>query len=344
MLIDIHLSFPGRIKVNTMNNQYILFVLFFIHNNSYAEIYKWVDENGSTHFSEKKPENRESEETSAQLKDRINIFESEEIPEFDFYKSPERNKSTKVDIKIELVDYQLTPELRNIIQHRVKIIYRAYVQWFGWNPQPSRPIKIKIFGNYIDFEKYQIEKREGHVTNRSHYSPSRKEVVMLGTEFTDATLSVLFHECSHAIFHMEVAHGPKWINEGLAEVFESSKAQRDKVKVGYDKEWTEIIKHKLREGSLLSFKEYLNISSNGWREESARVERSYYTVAWSMMRFLVSSEQGIAALKNDINDIKLRKNPPWWQKDRLVEIFAEHYPGGIDKLDADWRNWISKLN
>lgn len=328
-----------------MINRYILLIpfLFLFHDDGYAEIYKWVDENGDTHFSEEKPENIESEETSDQLENRINIIEIGETPDIDFYIPPERNKSMKVDIKIELVDYQLTPKLREIIQNRVKIIYRAYVQWFGWDPQPNRPIKIKIFGNYIDFEKYQIEKQQGHVTNRSHYSPSRREVVMLGTEFTDATLSVLFHECSHAIFHMEVASGPKWINEGLAEVFEFSKAQRNKVKVGYNKEWVEIIKHKLREGSLLSFKEYLNIPSRGWSEESARVERSYYTVAWSMMRFLVSTEQGKNSLKKDIIDIKDRKNNPWWQKGRLTEIFDKHYPGGIGKLDADWRKWIGKL-
>ncbi len=329
-------------RTNTLGKKIIaaITIALFPQIECGAEIYQWTDDSGAMHFSEKKPENIIAEEISEALRDKINIIEADKKLNIESYKVPDRKKIEKVIVKIELVDYQLSTELRKIIRSKVKLIYRAYVQWFGWDRKPSRPIKIKIFGRYADFEAYQQGQRGGHVTNRSHYSPSRNEVVMLGTEFSDTTLKVLFHECSHAIFHMQMASGVKWINEGLAEVFESVKPNGKGVKVGFDKAWAEIIKHQLREGSLRTFREYMNIPSSEWRTESARVERSYYIIAWSMMRFLVATEPGAEALAKVITTSKDR---PLSKTGKLAENFDGYYPGGIGKLDADWKRWIGQL-
>jgi hypothetical protein len=305
-----------------------------------GEIYKWTDQYGVTHYSEAEPEDHQANEVSEQLKDTVNFIEFKKTVAIDYIQFQGKSRPASVKINIELIDYQLDAAARKTIKTQVKTIYQAYHRWFGWDAQPDRPVTIKIFGDFNAFEDYQKGESYAHVTSRSHYSSRRREVVMLGTEFTTATLQVLYHEVSHAIIHMEMMAIPKWINEGLAEVFETITSRNGRIGVGVNKAWVEIIQHKLREGSLDSFKDYISIANRQWNSESARVERSYYIVAWSMMRFLLSSPQGADSLQQVITACKKQ---PWWQKDKLASLFADAYPGGIVKLDADWRMWIKNL-
>lgn len=305
-----------------------------------SEIYKWIDDSGVTHFGAKPPAGKSSVEISEQLNKSSNVVGFRKLKEIEFYRPSANEIPVSLDVDIELVDYELSEESHKLIQRQVKAIYRAYIEWFGWSHQASRPIVIKIFGDYDAFEQYQVENADGHVTSRSHYSPRRKEVIMKGTEFTDATLGVLFHEVSHAIIHMGLRHTPTWINEGMAETFEYSRVRKGKILLGYSGAWVEIMQHKLREGSLRPMAEYLAITNREWRASPAVVERSYYMIAWSMMSFMVADDDAFKTLQAVINSAKLT---PWWKPPSLPERFAQNYPKGMKKLDARWREWIRKL-
>jgi len=130
---------------------------------------------------------------------------------------------------------------------------------------------------------------------------------------------------------------PNWINEGLAECFEGIVVKNKKIYLRRNPTWLEKMKHKLREGSLQPIEHYLGISNKQWRESSARVESTHYMVAWSIMSSLLSSRHGIDTLRAVFSSMRSKG---WWKEGQLVVIFAEAYPGGIKKLDRDWRNWI----
>jgi len=320
---------------------FVLFLSFLLPTVAFsAEIYKWIDDSGVTHFGAKPPAGKSSVEISEQLRKTSNVVEFRKLKEIEFYRPSENEIPITLEVDIRLVDYELSKASHKLIQRQVKAIYRAYVEWFGWSHQASRPIVIKIFGNYDAFEQYQMENADGHVTSRSHYSPRRKEVVMKGTEFTDATLGVLFHEVSHAIVHMGLRHTPTWINEGMAETFEYSRVKKGKISLGYNEAWVEIIQHKLREGSLRPMAEYLAITNREWRASSPAVERSYYMIAWSMMSFMMADDEAFKTLRAVVNSAKLT---PWWKPPSLPERFSQNYPKGMKKLDARWRTWIRKL-
>jgi len=305
-----------------------------------GEIYKWTDDNGVTHFGAKAPVDKPSVEISEELKKASNIVEFREVKEIEYYRPSANEIPISVEVDVRLVDYTLSEESHALIQRQVKEIYRVYVELFGWPHQAIRPIVIKLFGNYQAFEAYQVANADGHVTSRSHYSPRRREVVMKGTEFTDATLGVLFHEVSHAIIHMGLRGTPTWINEGLAETFEYSQVKKGKISFGYNMAWVEIMQHKLQEGSLRPMSEYLAITNKQWRAESARVERSYYMIAWSMMMFMMTNDDAFKTLSAVINS---GRQTPWWRGASLPERFSANYPGGLDKLDARWRKWLRTL-
>ncbi len=316
---------------------FVPLILLLVPIELQAEIYRWVDANGKVHFSEQAPVAQRAEEITERLDKIGNFLEFAEVVDVGRYNPPADYKASDVEVKIELVDYQLGSGEYRKIRDTVSGIYEAYSRWFGWPRKPDRPVVIKIFGKFDAFEQYQKEENNGHSTTRSHYSATRREVVMLGTEFKGATLGVLFHEASHAVLAMKFKSAPNWINEGLAECFESIVVNRKKIRLRRNPTWLEKVKHKLREGSLQPIEQYLGISNKQWRESSLRVENAHYMVAWSIMSSLLSSQQGIDTLRSVLSNMQSKG---WWREGQLVVIFADAYPGGIKKLDRDWRDWI----
>jgi len=135
-----------------------------------AEIYRWVDENGVTHFSEKKPANKAKkvEDISGRLKDVGNLVTFVDPGPIDFYQPKRAKRDANVDIQMEMFDYEMTAEQRRHVNEQVNGLYKAYVRWFDWIPTPTHQVKIKIFGNYKAFEQHQLEHRGKLISNRSH--------------------------------------------------------------------------------------------------------------------------------------------------------------------------------
>ena len=318
----------------------LLLLVLALSTSAGAQIYRWVDANGVTHFSEKKPTqpNTKAEEISAQVEDTGNVMTFTDVGDIEFFK-PERKRRANVKINIETFAFSMSEVQRDEIQDQVHGLYQAYVRWFDWIPEPTHPINIKIFGKYELFEQYQIDTRGRFITNRSHYTPARREVLMLGTNFQDTTLQLLLHETSHAIMDMQVRTASKWLNEGIACLFEGVEYRRGEHYVRTQGSWSERMGLKLKEGSLAPLTDYLRIPDSAWGKESARVESSYYMIAWSLMRFLITTEHGMLALAKTLQSQRFRSGEP----DELVAAFGATYPGGINRLDREWRAWVAKI-
>lgn len=313
-----------------MRHYLVFLVMLIFYTQAYGEIYTWVDEEGVTHFSERNVAGKRSEEISEKISKEgyfIEFQKFEKVIDAGLPEPIEDRKEEKITIKIqiELIEYAMSKDRLRLIRNQIRGMYAFYVESLGWNPVAPRPVKIKIFGDHHAFERYQTETRGSLSHYRSHYSHRYQEVLMHGTEFTEATMGVLFHEASHALMAMRKHSVSPWINEGVAEVFESSTYARGKMVFGKNAEWTEKIKHKLREGSLEPAQNYFN-SRDRWSGEGRRVERRRYMIAWSLMRFLLSTPERINALKGGLSG-----------------DFASHYPGGISALDRDWRQWVRQL-
>lgn len=311
-----------------------------------AEIYKWVDENGTTHYSETAPEDAQSgaaesgvREISNEVDGRGNFTEFTDTRPIEYFQPERKEKPARVDVRIETFAFELSKAQRQRIDHKVRGLYQAYVRWFGWPAQPRQPITIKIFGEYDLFEQYQIDSRGRLITNRSHYSQSHREILMLGSNFADQTLGVLMHEVSHAVLDMQVPRSSKWFNEGLASMFEGLEWRNNNLQLGTAGGRSVTMKHKMREGSLLPAAHYLDIRDSAWGSESGRVENMYYMIAWSLMRFLVSTDHGREALAVSLRRQRYFSDQPG----ELAGMLDEVYPGGVQRLDIDWRHWITGL-
>lgn len=80
----------------------------------------------------------------------------------------------------------------------------------------SVPVKINLYGKYKD---YKIEKeRYKAASNTGFYIPQiNQSFIYKSGDF----IAVALHEASHSIFQFNYPGAPRWINEGLAEFFET---------------------------------------------------------------------------------------------------------------------------
>jgi hypothetical protein len=317
--------------------------LLLTHSAANAQIYRWVDENGVTHFSEDKPTNTKDQAKAEDISDRLkgvgNMITFVDPGPIDYFKPKRRQRAANVDIRIENIGYSMTKAQRRHIDEQVRGLYKAYVRWFDWSVEPTHPVTLKIFGSYALFEQYQIENRGRFNTNRSHNSPYHREVLMLATQFADTTLQTLLHETSHAVMDMQVRGSSKWLNEGIAGMFEGLIFERGEIKMLYAGAWSERMNLKLKEGSLASLESYLDIPNQQWGAESSRVESTYYMVAWSLMRYMITTEQGMRALALTLQQQRFYQEQPG----ELVKTLSDAYPGGIQKLETDWRRWVAEI-
>jgi len=78
------------------------------------------------------------------------------------------------------------------------------------------PVKINLYGKSKD---YRIEKNKYNAPSPTgFYIPAINEAfIMKGSDF----IPVALHEASHSIFQFNYQKAPKWLNEGLAEFFET---------------------------------------------------------------------------------------------------------------------------
>lgn len=320
-------------------------LLLLISPFSLADIYKWVDEHGKIHFSETAPENNAAEKMDEKLQETGNFVNYPEIPASASHSTMPTAGETPVSpaqplqINIELIDYELSAATLASIRSNINAMYYAYQLWFGWPDKAQYPVNIKLFGRLKPFEDYQRLKNYT-VINRSFYSGTpNREIIMTGVIESEALIT-LYHEVSHAILNMQQYNTSKWINEGLAEVFSNHKGIRNQLPVlSTDEKWVYILKQMLAKNSLQNISEYLSISNAQWKNTSRLEENSYYMIAWSIMYFMATHETGRDTLKALF---AINQQQPLHNKN-LIQQIDQRYPGGIKKLDADWRQWINTL-
>ncbi len=310
-----------------------------------ADIYKWVDAEGKVHFSETAPEKNTSENMDAKLQETGNFLKYPDSKEpTDNIPDGEQGEAAispaePLQINIDLIDYTLSEETLETVHDTINAMYNAYQLWFGWTAQAQYPINIKLFGTVETFEQYQREKNYP-MKNNSFYSRSPDREIILKGGMESKVLNSLYHEVSHAILHMQQAQSSKWLNEGLAEVFSNTDGIEDNLPLlPTDKKWVAILQHMLTTNSLQPVSEYLSIPDQQWKEASKYEKNNHYMIAWSIMYFMTTHQEGIDTMKAlfAIN----AKQPLYGEE--LIHQLDVLYPGGINALDADWRTALSEL-
>ncbi len=172
---------------------------------------------------------------------------------------------------------------------------------------------------------------------------------------TQRLFAILYHESFHAYVsnfvypplagerssHRDPGELPRWLNEGLAQIFETAIVEAGELRVGHtDRERLKKVKEAVRNEELLPVKEVLHSGAKAFlvrhRGERLASDRAYLT-SWALSAYLFfrPSASGRAALDSFIRHINRGCDPE-------LE-FSKMTGQKLEAFERDFHAWVLKL-
>jgi hypothetical protein len=269
------------------------------------KVYRWVDKDGTTHFSDSLPDHQSAELLSSNL-------------EPDFF-----------NLKVSFPRQLAGDDLENAISVGGKAVYKIYANYMPLAMMTKASINISI---HNDRESLNQFRSRGNSTvndaSSGFYSWTHNQAFILRQPTTAGTYSVALHEITHAINAGNFGRTPKWYNEGIAEVFEKIKVEGTLTLIPPNEVWLNRLGGNLK---YMSLRQLLESTSEDWAGSN---ETTYYANAWSLAYYLMQPA----------NEQFMRRLQMALTKDRCkalnsIDFVEQEYPGGINALEKGWSRW-----
>jgi hypothetical protein len=244
--------------------------------------------------------------------------------------------------RFALHQYVLPKANEDMINLIVGDLLRRHEAAFNFTASPDLHVRIHIFGTFAGYRNYAETNHSGFeheslsLSNLAgYYSLRDNEVVTWRQRDPTHLANNILHECSHAIMHQQFRALPIWLDEGCAVYFSYPTYMRD----DHDdlvlrSRWYELRKW-LEEGSLPELRKFLDISPEEFRrEDPART----YPVSWSVFQLLMSTPEN----RRVLDEMVLEYQKPGVTPGDCSKMLNRLYPGGLVRMNQDWRAWIEQ--
>ncbi|MCW8876546.1 MAG: DUF4124 domain-containing protein [Kangiellaceae bacterium] len=289
-----------------------VFALFLGGGVSAGEIYRWVDENGKVHYSDKKVEGINQSEVELNLK---------------------KSSWTGFDIEVNVFDTNLPAEDIERIETDVNNVYRFYDRVLYFDIYKTVPVRITVLANkrkYDEYTKTKFGAKFGYSTV-GMYSHRFNEIAIYVRKSKEGFFRTIKHEASHAIVASLVPFIPKWLNEGIAENMETVYLEGDRLAVAHHSGNYRKVSHS--DSRVKQVKAFLSMPSRNWNKQNASSSSMAYAQAGEMVRLFLSSQHGLSFITRLIHAYKRGDK-------RFASVIAgEHYVGGLQVMQNHWDVW-----
>jgi len=293
----------------------LLFLLFtIVASTGYAKIYKWVDEDGKVHFSDRQDHRVEQEV--------VNV-------------KPGASEWSRFEIDIKTVDVDLSEEEHQQIVEGVNNVYEFFDRVMSFDMHRTVPVNILILKDSATYRNYLVRRDRGMaVASYGLYIPSEHQIVVYVQENRSLTFKTIKHEVSHAVVDTIVPYSPAWLNEGLAEQMEM--LERDESGLYFERHhenrW--VVDQAREQGRLTAIDQLLKLPSNKWRHSDFSGRSSLRAQSGQFVYFLLAkptSRNFVVRLMHNFN-----------RGDRTLSYYLvdDNYIGGVTMLALDWRRWL----
>lgn len=238
-----------------------------------------------------------------------------------------------------LQSYPLPKANEDKINFIIADLLKRHEEAFGFVTETNFRVHIRIFGRFEDYRQFALTNQTsfedaGSISNLAGYYSGRDEEVVTWRQRDPTYLANnILHECSHAIMHHQFRALPIWLDEGCAVYFEFPAFMRSAAALQrlYG-QWYQL-KLWNAEHSLPELRTFLNLSPEEFR---AMDPARSYLAGWSLFQLLMSTPENRLALNALIlNYQKLGPTPP-----NCALLLNRFYPGGLARMEKDWRAWI----
>ncbi len=268
-------------------------------------IYRWTDEDGQTHLSDERPE-----DTITQV---IDI------------------SGTRRDFtyRIEREGIDLPVGFSGQIAAGSKRIYDTWHFFLGEGNLRQAIITLRLIES-TEFDALWSERWPGAKPVGGFYSISNNTAyVRYNPSMPARATATSFHEISHLITASHLGVTPPWLTEGLAEYAETMVVTDQTAAIRPNQDHLRL----LQSTNLPSLPDFLAMDRTKWNGNERDLN---YAVAWSLIHHLMGTDIGRTALKELISQANANACKPF----SASEALASAYPGGLPRLESDWRTGI----
>lgn len=224
----------------------------------------------------------------------------------------------------------LSHQFQGQINAGSKRIYDVWHFFLGESRLRQSHIKLKVIGGPARFDAFRASASPNSPPVDGFYSPGKNVAyVKHDPSRAERTVRTSFHEISHLITASHLGPTPPWLTEGLAEYFETMTV-RDQAGFVHP---NQSHLRRLKTVQLPHLRHYLSISRPDWYGEKRQLN---YAIAWSVIYFLMQSDSGRYTMKAVIEEMHTH----FCRSSSPLQVVDSSYPGGLNRLDADWRNWL----
>ena len=270
-----------------------------------------------------------------------------------------------LSIRVDVEDSVLPERQRAQIDAGTRRIYAQWRTWLGAAAGAGPPVNLRFVGDGERFAALWGKGADANWTLTGFYRMRSNEAVVLYTPaYRDSALASAFHEISHLVTAWYLGASPPWLNEGIAEYFETMYFENDSLADGpvdnppfdnapfdnapvenrYSKNIQAAAAHArfnrsqahldlLRAQGPVPLGELLAITGRDW---TAAAAHRRYASAWSLIAFLMDSSAGRETLTALVRRAHAQRRGPAAD---LTPALAT-YPGGRQALEAAWRRWM----
>ncbi|MCF2856151.1 DUF1570 domain-containing protein [Pseudoalteromonas sp. SMS1] len=227
-------------------------------------IYTWVDSNGVTNYSDQKP--ARGAKTYQPRSSRV----------LDYF-----------DLNIS--GQTISNPFKNTLSARLNAIFRGYTSIVGLEAMRKVTLRIQVLPSRRLYER-AVKAYGGDPTGTAGVYFGVKNTAFVEQTSDEATMQTAIHEAVHAINQAVIGFSPRWLNEGLAEYFETVEVS---MQVGEVKPNNHITRNGYIKGHVLRPSQLIGAEDTWQTSDPATLYRS----SWAFVHFLMSSKSGKQSLK-----------------------------------------------
>ena len=238
--------------------------------------------------------------------------------------------SERFSVDLQAEDSTLPQDLKEQIVTGTHLTYAQWREWLGDDALQKSEIKLRFLGDAQRFKDIYGQPTGKEWTTTGFYRTRSNEALILYTPaYRASALANAFHEISHLMTAWHLGATPPWLNEGLAEYYETLQISAQQTRFDNNALHLQL----LQAQGPVPLEQLTSLSRKAWMQND--VQRRYAS-AWSLIAFMMDSTPGRQTLRRVIemaHDSRCQARPD------LRESLSS-YPGGLPGLERDWQAWL----
>jgi TonB family protein len=228
---------------------------------------------------------------------------------------PARRREARSSNFVVVTDHPSESAAQTVLQNLEAASWHVYEMLKGKiEPQAVQgPVRAYFFSSRPQYQAL-VDKVKGLPESAGFYAPPGLIAFHGEMPSNDDLIDVMIHEASHAFVDRHVIRPgvvpPRWLSEGLAEYYGSSRVKKGKLVLGtyrrssiyrvpwdvfLGRSWTQMniteVKRRIRRGEALQLEELLGADRATFYSEKIHL---FYTQSWMLVHFLIHGEEGWA--------------------------------------------------